>query len=330
MTAEKIELKDVLKLLPENISLIYVDYNDNLDEQHELLQKCLSEGSFDELYEKADEWYRDSEWQGIDYIKKELLKDLQSEFEIDEDEAENIIKKFDDNIRDEIYERRDDDVLSDLISNTSAPIMHYDTGYEMEGGSWNWTQKEVYTEMQSIKKFLGIRTKKYNKDIEMMISQATYGGNLLIYFKGDIEQFMKLDGTEKTIRFSDAWIGVTDHCNGSGDITQLKGVSFKVPFDVKNTFYEQSIKYNWTYAIAVMCSDWCDSTSYEFLKESKGEAKLSSTHNHLEQERKYDETFKNGSCTTGDMDYNRHRNTYYENSYPCGNKCKDCLTFWVD
>lgn len=330
MTAEKIELKDVLKLLPEKISLIYVDYRDNLDEHHDLLQRCLSEGNFDELYEKADEWYMESEWQGIDYIKKELLKDLQSEFEIDEDEAEDIIEKFDDNIRDEIYERRDDDVLSDLISNTSAPIMHYDTGYEMESDSWKWTEKEVYKEMQSIKKFLGIRTKKHNEAIEMMIRQATYGGNLLIYFKGDIEEFMKIDDSIKSIEFSDAWIGITDHCNGSGDITQLSGVSFKIPFSIQNVFYEESIKYNWTYAIAGMCSDWCDSTSYEFLKESKREVKLSSTNAYLEQEKKYNETFKNGGCTTGDMDYNRHRNTYYENNYPCGNKCKDCMTFWVD
>ena len=50
----------------------------------------------------------------------------------------------------------------------------------------------------------------------------------------------------------------------------------------------------------------------------------------MEYDAKCDAVFKTGGCTAGDMDMNRHRNTYYLNEFPCGTHCPHCHTFWID
>ena len=38
----------------------------------------------------------------------------------------------------------------------------------------------------------------------------------------------------------------------------------------------------------------------------------------------------NGTCTFGDMDIKRHKNTLCINEFPCGMRCTACGTFWID
>ena len=73
------------------------------------------------------------------------------------------------------------------------------------------------------------------------------------------------------------------------------------------------------------------STIVEFSKR-KQRLKIveSETNKLLEQEKKYNDTWKKGECTFGDMDITRHKNTPYQNDFPCGNKCTSCGTFWID
>lgn len=35
----------------------------------------------------------------------------------------------------------------------------------------------------------------------------------------------------------------------------------------------------------------------------------------------YEKAFREGGCTFGDMNYRRHRDTFYINTFLCGNKC---------
>lgn len=79
-----------------------------------------------------------------------------------------------------------------------------------------------------------------------------------------------------------------------------------------------------------MCDDWFKSTKVSFGKKAKKEISKSKTNEYLGREKSYIETYKNGSCTHGDMDINRHRDVYYRNDFPCGNKCPNCGTFWID
>jgi hypothetical protein len=179
---------------------------------------------------------------------------------------------------------------------------------------------------------LGIlSTTAYDLAIEIMIRQATYGGQLLIYFNLDLKTFLEPNDKWETIVFKNAQIGIINHCNGSGDILEADIQEYiKLPYNSENVFLEKSIKYNWTYEIAGMCRDWCDSTQVSFTEEKIGEIVSSSTNKLLDEEANYNKTFKEGGCTFGDMDIRRHRKVDYINNYPCGNKCQDCGTFWID
>lgn len=116
-TQTKIKLENVLALLPKEVQLYYVDYNDNLDEHLDLLQECIEAKNFDTLYEKIDEWYIGSSDYEFDNILNELKEDIEYTFDIED--ASEILEEFEDEIRDAIYERDSSDILGDLLSNTS-------------------------------------------------------------------------------------------------------------------------------------------------------------------------------------------------------------------
>jgi len=330
MTTTKITFEEIRDLLPKTTSLYYVDYQDSLDEHQELLQECIENNCFDALYENIHEWYMDSPYYAFEYLNKELHSDIMNKFDLDDDEVDEIMEEFEDEIRDHYYEVDDSNVLKDLLRNTSTLIAHYDTGYYMDSGSWNWSNAEVRLERIKIKQFLNIKDSGYDAPLDMMIMQASGGGQLNIYFELDIEDF--INNSNKTIIFSDFQIGIVNHYEGSGDIleTEIKG-DITLPLNTSNIFLEKSIKYNWTYSIAGMCRDWCKSTVYSFSDEGSEIVVEDSKQAELnKQEQGYNDTFKKGSCTFGDMDVNRHRNLEYTNDYPCGNKCKKCGTFWID
>lgn len=331
MKPEDIQKEHLIELIPKSVSLIYVDQNDSLDDNEVLLQQIITSGNWDLINESFDEWFRESEWYAVDSIKKEMRDDLQIKYDFDEEECEMLIEKYEDIIDDTIYERNDSDVFKDLMRNTSPIICHYDTGYSMDSESWSWKESKVKKERNKIKKFLSIKSSDYDDKIDMMIMQASYGGNLLIYFEIDFEDFLNQDFEKiKSIEFTNAHIGIIDHNQGSGDITHLDRHTFKIPFDRKNMFLEKSIKYNWTYSIAGMCRDWCESTSLKYLEDDLGKPEESPNIRHIEDEKRYNEKFKSGSCSFGDMDITRHRNTPYRNDYPCGHTCTECGTFWID
>ena len=327
-TQKKISLEQVVELLPSRVSLIYVDYNDSLDGHEEKIQECIHKRNFDSLVELVDDSFMEAEWAGLDYVLKELKDDIERAFDIED--AQYILDDYEDEIRDAIYDRCDDDTVGDLLRNTGSIIAHYDTGYEVPGDSWSWSEAQVRLERIKIKKHLSIHHSDFDDDMDMMIRQASYGGQVLVYFKMDPKDFIDIEDGIKSIEFSDAWIGIVDHCNGSGDVMHLPKHTFTLPYNQENVFLEKTIKYNWTYSIAGMVSNWCDDTVYNFHTEEVGEIERSRANDLLEKEKQYNATFKAGGCTPGDMDIRRHRNVVYSNDFPCGNRCKDCGTFWID
>ena len=65
-------ISEVLELLPEKISLVYVDQRDSLDEHPALLQDCIHNGNMDALYEESSNWYIESDSESIEIYKKDL------------------------------------------------------------------------------------------------------------------------------------------------------------------------------------------------------------------------------------------------------------------
>lgn len=117
-TLTNITLEQVLELLPKEVQLIYVDYNDNLDEHLKLIQKCINDKCFDALYEAIDDWYIDSSDYGYNSVIEDLKNNIENTFDIED--AQDILEEFEDEVRDAIYERDTSNVLEDLLSNTSS------------------------------------------------------------------------------------------------------------------------------------------------------------------------------------------------------------------
>lgn len=334
-TKINITLEQIKELLPETTSLVYVDYNDSLDGHHDILQRCLEEQSWEPLDNNWHDWFGEAEDVSIDEYKNQLSLKLQSEYNLSEEEAESVIEDNENDIRHYIYDKCDDTVYDDLFRNTGRIVAHYDTGYFMESESWSWTEAEVRLERMKIKKFLGITNDSHDSGIDMMIQQATYGGQLLIYFKMDFQEIMsKIENDPpKMICFDKAVIGIVDHCGGSGDVYDGSINNIRLPFNPNNLFLEKSIKYNWTYSIAGMVESWADDTQVSFIEEALDtDVKIEDSPQVAlqKQETEYNKVFNSGGCSAGDMDIRRHRNAIYINDFPCGNKCLDCGTFWID
>ena len=318
------------KIIPEKTYLYYVDQNDSLDGYEKQIQDCIHNQSYEYLDEALNDAYDEQQWYNTRRYFKEFKSDLISEG-FKKKKVKKFCKKYKDFIEDKIRENASGDIIEDVMRNTSKIVCHYDTGYEMDSDSWSWNSKRINQELRDIKKFLKIKNKDYDDRIKTMICQASYGGNLLIYFELDeLDKFIRTENFN-SVKFKNAHIGIIDHHGGSGDITELNGHEFTIDYNPKNLFLEKTIKYNWTYSIAGMVRNWCEDTIVEFSKR-KQRLKIvkSETNKLLEQEKKYNESWKKGKCTFGDMDITRHKNTPYQNDFPCGNKCTSCGTFWID
>lgn len=338
MTKEKITFEDIQPLLPKRTSLYYVDYRDDLSNQMDVLQQCIHEQSQDKLHEMENTWFDNPDWR---QEKIELQAAIEQKFDIED--AEDIIEEFSELIENHFYEVDDSDVTADLLDNTNEQFMFYDTGYEMDSDSWRWDNKRVAKEVVKILKHLGFKSseitkinRKYGNDslwttLWNCVQNAGYGGTLEIYFKDKVHEYFEIHKDYNCIVFQNPTIGIINHGNGSGYQDEVRGYTIKLPLNPKNIFIEKAISYNWSYDIAGMCSDAYDACKVLFEKsKSKRIFKVSALNAHIEKEAKLDAVYKAGGCTPGDMKYTRHRDQYYNNNYPCGNRCPHCHTFWID
>ena len=131
MDEQKTLTLDFVKSLMEPAyTLVWTDYNDNLDDHRGLIQKCLDNKNCEELWEKADEWYSDAEWEAVREIIAKLKEGCTVSGDFDEEDV--------DDIRDEIYNRNDSDVLKDLIKRTDdIPIrVEMLSNYDCINSNW--------------------------------------------------------------------------------------------------------------------------------------------------------------------------------------------------
>ena len=330
---KEISFEEIKSLMNDKYYLLFVDYNDNLDEHADKLQAALETGTTDPIMELID-WAFD-ETLSLDNEKKELKEKIQKEFDITEEEADGLMEKYECEIQDYIYDHDESTPIKDLFRNTSKQVVFYDTGYEMESESWSWSDEEILEEVERIKKIFNVTTSEYDENIRVMIAQATYGGQLVVYFYKKIDDLLPEDPEKDftKVDFKDASIAVIDVYGGSGDHTELIGHNFSLPFKRENLTIDKTIKYNYTYSVCGLYSHWCQRTVVNLShKKPDGnfEVKESSMNAHKAKEAKYNEVFAQGKCSAGDMDINRHRGIYYRNEYPCGSKCPHCGTFWID
>ena len=110
--------------IPQYVSLYYVDYRDDLDEHEDIQEECIRSNNMEKLYEKAYEWYEEQESSNMHDYLEETRKNM---------EADNLageFEKYEDEIRELIYDRNDSDPVKDLIRNSSVTNFFYSLGVD--------------------------------------------------------------------------------------------------------------------------------------------------------------------------------------------------------
>jgi len=327
MKTTKVTFKQVKDLLDKEYHLVYIDYRDSLDHSLDKIQTCIHKGDWEALDMGVEHWLFDAQQYGLDYALDELKKEIQNKLDIEEEDAEEIMEEYEDEIRDTIYDRDCSTPIADLLRNTSDQAMFYDTGIEINDYSYDFDER-----LKEVKRALKIpiRNTEYDSDLGLMIDQASYGGKLVIYFYDSPGDWIDIDEKKNTIEFENYHVAIIDNSNGSGDNTEINHKT-SFAFNRENIFICREVSYSYTHEVCGMVNDWCEGTSVSLHNRNRrGNTPKSKLNAHIEREAELDAVYKAGGCTIGDMKYGRHRNTTYINDFPCGNKCLDCGTFWID
>lgn len=123
-------------------TLVWMDYNDNLDGHRGLIQKCLDSRSREHLWENADVWYSDTEWEAARKIIAELKEECTLLHGFDEEDVDDFFDEYEDEIRDEIYGRNDSDVMTELIRHTDDMPIRVEmlSDYDCINSDWSESQ----------------------------------------------------------------------------------------------------------------------------------------------------------------------------------------------
>ncbi len=309
---------------PHGIELIYIDYNDSIEDpkkREEILQKP------EEAYEIIDgnDWIADAQYATINYVTEKYKKTI---------ETEELTEEVSEAMRDWCFEHDTSDLVKDLLKNSRDEYMYYDTGVSFENLDYTGNQeKEIVKRTKIIAKKLKIDYEKHAKDLRLMIAQAYYGGQLVILFENNISNFME---DEKYIKFyKDAEICLMDRVGGSGDGTKINE-TLLFEFKRENIHTDRGDNgYSYSGDVCGLVGGIMKDGVMTNKKQNAKVIKIGTNEERKKQrekEARYIATWNNGKgkCTFGDMNMKRHKDTPYINDYPCGNKCASCGTFWID
>lgn len=325
----KTQLKQLsLEVIKDNMQksydLIYVDYNDNLDEQMDEMQKSIINGNFCNFDEKIDEWY----WESRDNGASDVINDLKITLKNKGYSLDNF-EDFEDTVYNIIYERDNSDTLKDLLKNTSKTPIFFSLNMYIDEDL-----DSIKRTLNKIKKILDIdlSNKEYDKDILYLLNNRCYGGELGIFATPNYEDLLE----NKPMKFGgDIKLAIVNYDNGSGFHTTLE--NFETPYYIfnKNIFIDETFKYNYSFAVCGMNSNWCEDCELIINQPKETDKIINIKPNEglvtfIKNDIEYDKIFKEGGCSFGDINIKRHRNVIYINDFPCGNYCKDCGTFWID
>lgn len=329
---EQVEECDWRNYVGDSYYLYYVDYRDDLNEHFKELNACIQKNEIYPLSEKLDEWWECPESYELGQIREKMTEDgFEEEFEAHEDE-----------IREWLWEHDKSEPIKDLLRNTTTLALYYDLGYNADG--WHeaflcnpWRNTSEKQEVANIRRILGIKKgSPEDKVLAEIVANASYGGNLRIYFPMD-DFFSMLtydnDNDFQTIRFDGKFpVGIIDTVQGSGWYEEIE-IHKEFPFKRENLIFSKCDHYslesiyghydNWAKEYPMPTFLKRKSTSKRTLKESESAKEL-------KRQAEYEATFKAGGCTLGDTDIRRHRDVYYDNNVPCGHHCPHCGQFWID
>lgn len=132
----------VKSLMEPSYTLVWTDYNDNLDNHLDIIRKCLDRRNCDCLWEKAGEWYGDAEYEAVHGIMEKLKEECFVFNDFDEHEVDVFFDEHEDAIRDEIYSRNNSDVVKDLIRYTDDIPIRVEMLSDYDCINSNWFESQ--------------------------------------------------------------------------------------------------------------------------------------------------------------------------------------------
>lgn len=321
---KKISLKKALSMLDEKYYLVYTDYNDRIEDEKDIEE--IVETGWSETMACSD-WFLDSQWDGAKCVMDETFKDYDIEDHYDE-------------LIHTIMERDHSDPIKEIVNRTGRAFFYYNLGIDID----DWTNPNGYDDLveheaKKIAKHLGIDYEQNKKKLRSVVNNASMGGMLVWLFVADVSDFYG-DIKEKFVEISGGALCIMDRINGGGCDEILIGFngktpSIKIPF-IRENFRVDEAAPGYSYsgdvcglvmspyeASLMFTDDDCNLSPFgkQALERSEKEER------EIEYDKKWRET---GKCTFGDMRITRHKDTPYRNWFPCGNKCTECGTFWID
>lgn len=322
------EMKPWEPYLPEHVCLYYVDYDNDLDDNTKILQKCIENNNLYPISESIDDWWEFPEGHYLDDMQKAMEND---DMEWDDDWRDEIIEA--------LREKDESDPVKDLINNTSDLHCYFDLGYDVDE-PFGAEEEEQEEEIDGICKVLKIaKDSSMREKIAGIYYNASYGGSLRIYFPAGLMTLLSGNGWDgskqdfESIKFKGKFrVVIIDTMNGSGDFEDDIELDVEYEFDRSLLGVSEDDHYSFEEIFGDDCGiKHCETPTFE----KKAEAETVHVENEtLRQEREkqqlYNDNFKAGKCTFGDRDMNRHRDIEYVNAFPCGWHCPHCGMSWTD
>jgi hypothetical protein len=319
LTQEAISQR-IKQYYPKGVQLTYIDYNDNLNDNKELMEELATTGYMDNFFENFDNY--EAEFDAIDYISKEVF----TAEELDEINANEDLKMAIDKT---CHDIDTSNPLKDLLYNTSRRFFYYDLNFNLENFDG---RQNVAKEAKKIAKKLKLDYTANEKDLRELVANASYGGQLCILFTANPSDLYGDKG--KYITFKDNYdICIMNRSNGSGHSVSMHNTELIFKF-IRENLHDDEGNAGYSFSGDVCGLVKFDEANFNFTNHKPDNVvpvkQNQQAKEFAEREAKYEATFKAGGCTFGDMKFARHRNAPYINEYPCGNKCTACGTFFID
>lgn len=349
--------KHFKEYLPCRPQLTYIDYRDNLEYCMKQVAEAVEKNDFLDLENYVDESYMEHRWYNEDEywqdFKKKVLEELDQMYEDLEEpygkDGDHIdaVRKFieceDDckeGFREYLWENDDSgDVCKELMDKTDDPGMFYDLN-EWFDETWNMDDGEFGEAIKRVCNALRLDFHdKRNRDMAYdLLANASGGGNLRIYFNCPIWELVSGDengckyGTDgkhdySSIKFNGKFmVGIINMYEGSGMVEDDVELNVSLQFNRENLRISEQETYSYERVFGAYSNYHCDTPVFSFLEPESKVGANDALVCHQKREDEYQETYRSGKCTCGDMNMSRHRHI---KAVGCGDlRCEDCGTTW--
>lgn len=204
------------------LKLIHVEYRDNLTHNPEFIETWLQDPreAEDNFYMENMDWITQSRYQSTEYI----IERIRQEGEDFSDEAR-------DNIRNACLDMDTSNPLDQLIENTPARYLYYDTGTHINVSSLS-TADDIDDHVDTVCEALDIEDQENRDKIRTVVVNSSHSGKLVILMYDDIKNYAD-DGDH--IVFEDPVVAIIDRFNGGGWFTEKPlDAIVTLPFNRKN------------------------------------------------------------------------------------------------